>query len=48
MDCASQIEQSRDREEAVYFACDGKMRRRIERDYSWNTGTSGWQEINEN
>jgi RHS repeat-associated protein len=29
------------------FAYDGKMRRRIERDYSWNAGTGGWQETNE-
>jgi len=29
------------------FAYDGKMRRRIERDYSWDAGTSGWQETNE-
>ncbi len=29
------------------FAYDGKMRRRIERDYVWNAGTSGWQETNE-
>ncbi|HTV62959.1 MAG TPA: RHS repeat-associated core domain-containing protein [Verrucomicrobiae bacterium] len=29
------------------FAYDGKMRRRIERDYSWDAGTSGWTETNE-
>jgi RHS repeat-associated protein len=29
------------------FAYDGKMRRRIERDYSWNAGTSQWAETNE-
>jgi RHS repeat-associated protein len=29
------------------FAYDGIMRRRIERDYSWDAGTSGWQETNE-
>ncbi|MGH7940027.1 MAG: hypothetical protein ACREFR_03020, partial [Limisphaerales bacterium] len=26
---------------------DGKMRRRIERDYTWAAGTSGWQETDE-
>ena len=26
---------------------DGKLRRRIERDYTWNAGTSGWQQTNE-
>jgi RHS repeat-associated protein len=29
------------------FVYDGKMRRRIERDYYWNAGTSGWQQTNE-
>jgi len=29
------------------FAYDGKMRRRIERDYSWNAVTSQWAETNE-
>lgn len=29
------------------FAYDGKMRQRIERDYSWDAGTSGWVETNE-
>jgi RHS repeat-associated protein len=29
------------------FVYDGKMRRRIERDYIWNAGTSGWQQTNE-
>jgi len=29
------------------FVYDGKMRRRIERDYTWNAGTSGWQQTNE-
>lgn len=29
------------------FVYDGKMRRRIERDYTWNSGTSGWQQTNE-
>jgi RHS repeat-associated protein len=29
------------------FAYDGKMRRRIEKDFSWNAGTSGWQQTNE-
>jgi RHS repeat-associated protein len=48
---SEQGEQSRDREGAMRFhtviAYDGKMRRRIVRDYSWNTGTSDWQETNE-
>jgi RHS repeat-associated protein len=29
------------------FVYDGKMRRRIERDYIWNTGTSNWLQTNE-
>lgn len=29
------------------FVYDGKMRRRIERDFTWNSGTSGWQQTNE-
>jgi RHS repeat-associated protein len=29
------------------FVYDGKMRRRIELDYTWNAGTSGWQQTNE-
>jgi RHS repeat-associated protein len=29
------------------FVYDGKMRRRIERDYTWNAGTSSWQQANE-
>lgn len=29
------------------FAYDGKMRRRIERDYTWDAGTSSWQQTNE-
>ncbi len=29
------------------FVYDGKMRRRIERDYQWNAGTSSWIETNE-
>jgi RHS repeat-associated protein len=29
------------------FVYDGKLRRRIERDYQWNVGTSGWIATNE-
>jgi hypothetical protein len=29
------------------FVYDGKLRRRIERDYQWDAGTSGWTETNE-
>ncbi len=29
------------------FVYDGKMRRRITREYAWNTGTAGWQQTNE-
>ena len=29
------------------FAYDGKLRRRIERDFTWNAGTPGWQLTNE-
>ena len=29
------------------FVYDGKMRRRIERDFTWNAGSSAWQQTNE-
>ena len=29
------------------FVYDGKMRRRIEKDYRWDAGTSGWTQTNE-
>jgi RHS repeat-associated protein len=29
------------------FVYDGKLRRRIERDYTWSAGTSGWVQTNE-
>ena len=29
------------------FVYDGKLRRRIERDYQWDAGTSGWLQTNE-
>jgi RHS repeat-associated protein len=29
------------------FVYDGKMRRRIKRDYAWSAGTSGWLQTNE-
>ncbi len=29
------------------FVYDGKMRRRVEKDYSWDAGTTSWQQTNE-